>query len=140
MEQDFTKKITLVVRKDLETWQFANVVGHICAYLGHHIESDFSTGEAFVTKDNITYPRNSQYPIITKRAKSSEQLHNLMGKVRESGLLYHCFIREMIEHGNDAELQQSLPNKNDSDIEYLGVGVFGESGAVDRITKKFGLL
>lgn len=139
MEQDFSNRIILVVRKDLESWQVANTIGHISAFLGNKIKNGFDTGEKFVTKDGVAYPRNSQYPIIVKRAQSNEQLHNLMEKVRAIGVLYHCFIREMIEHTNDTNLQKALDSKIDADIEYLGVGLFGKTEELNQLTKKFGL-
>lgn len=139
MQQDFSSKIILVARKDLEAWQIANTIGHISAYLGKELVGKFDTGETFVSKDGVNYPRNSQYPIIIKRAKSNEQLHNLMEKVRDAGVLYHCFIREMIEHTNDSDLQNALNNKTDTEVEYLGVGVFGKTEEVEKLTKKFGL-
>lgn len=139
MEQDFNNKIVLVIRKDLESWQVANTVAHISAYLGNKLESSFGTGDNFTTEDEKTHPCNSQYPIIIKRAKSNEQLQNLMAKVRESGFLYHGFIREMLDHNSDAELQKALGKKNDEEVEYLGIGVFGRNEEVDKLTKKFGL-
>lgn len=139
MEQDFSNRITVVVRKDLEAWQVTNTVAHISAYIGNKLKENFDTGETFSTKDGVALPRNSQYPIIVKRAKSDEQLHNLMEKVRAEDVTYHCFIREMIDHNNDTDLQNALNNKNDADVEYLGVGVFGENEKVDKLTKKFGL-
>ena len=139
MEQDFTNRIILVIRKDLEAWQVANTIGHISAYLGNKLNGNFGTGETFTTADGIAFPRNSQYPIIVKCAKSNEQLHNLMEKVRAAGVRHHCFIREMIEYANDDNLQNALTSKNDADVEYLGVGVFGKTEEVDQLTKKFGL-
>lgn len=34
--QDFSKKVIIVVRKDLEGWQIANTIAHISAYLGSY--------------------------------------------------------------------------------------------------------
>lgn len=137
--QDFTKRLILVIRKDIEPWQVANTIAHISAYIGNNLGDNFGTGEYFVTKDGVQHPRNSQYPIIIKRAKSNEQLQNLIQKAREAGVLYHGFVREMVDHTNDAELQTEFGNKNDDEIEYLGIGVFGQDNTVDKLTKKFGL-
>lgn len=139
MNQDFSRRIVLVVRNDLEPWQVANTIGHIGAFIGNQLKETFGTGEYFVTKDEFKHPRNSQYPIIIKRAKSNEQLQNLIKKVRDSDVLYHGFIREMIKHTNDEDLQADLNLKSDSDIEYLGIGIFGENQTLDKLTKKFGL-
>ena len=136
MQQDFEKRVILVIRKDLESWQIANTIAHISAYIGNKLEETFGTGENFVTSDGQKHPRNSQYPIIIKRAKSSEQLANLMQK---ADVLYHGFIREMVDHTNDEDLQEALGKKKDEEVEYLGIGVFGKNETVDKLTKKFGL-
>lgn len=139
VSQDFENRIILVIRNDIEGWQIANTIAHISAYLGNQLKDRFGTGEFFVTKDSVNHPRNSQYPIIVKRAKSNEQLHNLMQKIRTEGILYHGFIREMIVHTADADLQKMLEQKNDKEVEYLGIGMFGLNDIVNTLTKKFSL-
>ena len=134
--QDFSKKIVIVIDKTLEQWQTLNAVAHISAYIGHKLNNDFDTGDFFKTRDDLKHPRNSQYPIILLRAKPT-QLSNLMAKVRESGLLYHGFIKEMIETSDDNEIAAILSNKNDSEIEYLGIGIFGEIDKVSALTKNY---
>jgi len=139
MRQDFSKKIVIVVRKDMEGWQIANSIAHISAYVGNKLWNAFGTGENFTTKDGAIYPRNSQYPIIVKRANSNAQLKNLLEKMRRSGLMHHAFVREMIDFADDSKLQESLGTKKDADVELLGVGVFGGNDEVAALTKKFGL-
>lgn len=139
MNQDFSHRIIIVVRKDIEGWQAANTIAHIGAYFGNQLKDTFGTGEYFTTSDESKYPRNSQYPVIIKRANSSEQLRNLLEKVRASGLLYHAFIREMIDHTDDSDLQVALASKRDDEVELLGVGIFGGNEEVGALTKKFGL-
>ena len=138
VKQDFSKKAVIVVSKELEQWQVLNAVAHISAYIGNQLKNSFGTGENFVTKDGYNHPRNSQYAIITLRAKPG-QLPNLMSKVRESGLLYHGFIREMIETTDDSEIVKTLAGKPDEEIEYLGVGIFGPKDKVDALTKNYQL-
>lgn len=62
---------------------------------------------------------------------------NLIAKARESGLIYIGFIREMIETSDDDEIVSILKHKNDSEIEYLGVGIFGPKDQVDVLTKSY---
>lgn len=135
--QDFTKKMVIVVNKELQPWQIGNTIGHVSAYLGNKINS-FATGDSFVTKDEKNHPRNSQYPIVILAAKPG-QMTNFMQKVRETGMMYHGFIKEMIDTTNDKEIIEILKNKADAEIEYLGIGVFGDNEAIDAITKKFSL-
>jgi len=136
--QDFGQKMAIVLNKELEQWQVLNTVAHISAYLGNKLEGSFGTGDNFVTKDGVNHPRNSQYAIIALRAKPL-QLPNLMVKVRESGLLYHGFIREMIETTDDQEIIDILKSKPDSEIEYLGIGIFGPKDQVEALTKNYQL-
>ncbi|MGH7141588.1 MAG: DUF2000 family protein [Minisyncoccia bacterium] len=137
--QDFSNKIVLVIRKDIGGWQCANTIAHIAAYVGNKLRDSFSTGDVFVTKDAMKYPRNSQYPIIIKRAGSSEQLKNFLEKVRASNLLYHAFIREMLDYTDDVELQNAINIKSDEHVELLGVGIFGPNVKIAALSKKFGL-
>lgn len=137
--QDFSKRLVIVVRKDLLGWEVANTIAHIAAYVGNQLTDSFGTGDTFVTKDEKEYPRNSQYPIIIKRANSSEQLQNVLAKARETGTLHHAFIREMIETSDDTEIEAMLAAKVDSEVELLGIGVFGLHDDMNALTKKFGL-
>lgn len=127
-----------MVNKNLEQWKVLNTVAHISAYLGNRLGKGFDTGEHFVTKDGKNHPRNTQYAIIVTEAKPG-QLQNLMAKVRESGLLYHGFIREMIETTDDEEITKILADKDDAEIEYLGIGIFGPKAEVDALTKNYQL-
>lgn len=137
-EQDFSSRLVIVVRKDLEGWQVANTIAHVSAYIGSKLEN-FGTGEYFESMDGGKYPRNAQYPFIIKRANSSEQLKTVLEKARVENLLHHAFIREMIETTDDVEIETILKDKTEADIEILGVGVFGPHETINGITKKFGL-
>ncbi len=138
IEQDFSNRIVIVINKDLENWQISNTVAHISAYLGNKLNKNFSTGGHFVTKDGKNHPRNTQYPIIVLTADPG-QMQNFMEKVRESGLEYHGFIKEMIQTTDDTEIEKILSEKTDSEIEYLGIGLFGENETLKKLTNKFSL-
>lgn len=47
--------------------------------------------------------------------------------------------KEMIETTNDEEIVKILKGKEDSEIEYLGIGIFGDNEKVKSLTKKFNL-
>lgn len=137
--QDFQNRIIIVVRKDIEGWQAANTIAHVSAYIGNQLKESFGTGEYFVTSDNIQFPRNSQYPIIIKSANTSEELKDLLKEARAHTLVHLGFIREMIDHTDDSELQLTLASKTENDVELLGVGVFGNNEGLKTLTKKFPL-
>jgi hypothetical protein len=135
-DQDFAHKITIVLNKHLESWEAFNAATHIAAYIGNRLGDNFATGPSFTTQDGVLHPRNSQFAIIILRAKPT-QLHGLMAKTRDSGLLYHGFFREMIETTSDQEIETMLSTKLDTDLEYLGIGLFGDTNQVDTLTKSY---
>lgn len=137
-EQDFTKRMSIVVNSEVEDWQQANAISHVAAYLGNKLKDSFSTGKNFVTADGKNHPRNTQYPIIIQEAKAKD-LNKFMDKVRESGLMYHGFIKEMIETTNDREIITLLKQKEDGQVEYLAIGIFGKDEQVKNLTKGFKL-
>ena len=136
--QDFTRKMVIVVRNDLPSWQVLNTVSHIAAYLGNKMKVPFDTGEWFMTHDGVRYPRNSQFPIIALTAEQ-EQLRLFLEAVRTAHIPHLAFIREMIETTNDAELQEMLSKKTEAEVEYLGVGIFGLNDILKPLTKDFKL-
>ncbi len=138
MKQDFSKKIVIVVNRNLENWQVLNAVAHTSAYLGNKLGNNFLTAEYFETKDGKRHPRNSQFPIIVLSAKPG-QLSPLMEEIRKAGLLYLGFIRDMIENNDDEEIVRIISEKLDSGIEYLGIGIFGDKEQLNYLTKKFSL-
>lgn len=137
MTQDFGQKIVIVVREDIPSWQAMNSVSHVSGYLGNKINT-FLSEENFVTSDGKIHPRNSQYAIIILK-NTEKGLRRFMQRVRQSGLLYHGFIREMIETTDDAQIQQIVGTKRDDQIEYLGIGVFGPVEQIDELTKGMSL-
>ncbi len=136
--QDFSKKLSIVVRKDLEPWQVLNTVAHISAYLGNKLGNDFGTGEYFVTKDGAKHPRNSQYAIVVLSGEQVD-LYPLILEARKQNLFHINFLREMLETTNDAEIEQLVGSKTDESLEYLGVGVFGDKDLLKTLTKKLSL-
>ncbi|NCS32547.1 DUF2000 domain-containing protein [bacterium] len=140
MEQDFSRKITIVVDKTLPSWQVLNTIAHVSAYFGNKITEPFDTGDNFVTKDGVLLPRNSQFPIIALAAHSAEAMRNLAQKVRASeNILGMYFIKEMIETTDDNELENSVSAMNETDLIYYGVGLFGKNEVVKELTKNFKL-
>jgi len=138
-EQDFSQRLVIVVRKDIEGWQAANTIAHISAYIGNKLKDSFGTGESFVFSDGTQIPRNSQYPMIIKVSDNTEQLKDVFNQAREAGLPSIGFIREMIDSTSDEEIEAILKSKQYNDVELLGFGVFGENEQIKSLTKKFSL-
>lgn len=137
--QDFSKKIVAVVNKELEPWRVANAVAHMSAIIGNETgKQQLTSGDYFISNDDISIPRNSQYPIIIKRANDKE-LHALFEELKQTGLLHHVFIKEMQDTTNDEEIVQILQKQSIAETLFYGVAFLAEVEIADRFTKKFQL-
>jgi len=138
LQQDFSHKVAIIVRKDLPSWQIMNAVAHVSAYLGNKMNEHFGTGDFFETKDGEKLPRNSQYPIIILEG-DKKNLHSVRKEAQTTGMSYLAFNKDMIETTNDKKLEKMISEQNLDVIDIYAIGFFGENEAVEKITKQFTL-
>lgn len=136
--QDKSKRMILILNKDLSGWRLTNTVGHLSAYLGAKINKNLTARDLFNTKDSAINA-NAQYPVITMCANSSEQLYNLLLKVEEAKLTHLAFTQDMIDFNDDIKLQDEFAKKSKKDLHYLGIGIFGDNETLKGLTNKFSL-
>ena len=137
--QDFSQKISIVVRKDIENWRLLNTVSHISAYFGKTLHNTFDTGDFFETKDNKKHPRNSQYPIVILVGNEIEIRKLLENTKKETGLFIMPFTKAMTETNDDDELAKLYSSTNEENLELLGIGLFGDNILLKSLTKKLSL-
>jgi|SRR3989344_2548230 len=133
MIQDFSKKMTIVLRDDIASWQLTNTIGHIAAYLGNKMSEPFDTGEYFVSKNGVKFPRNSQFPIVTLRA-TKDELKSLATKLYDSNLSWIVYVQEMIDIIDDEELTKALRTVSSGEMNILGIGMFGPMDELKELT------
>ncbi|MES2087407.1 MAG: lysine--tRNA ligase [Patescibacteria group bacterium] len=123
----------------LAPWQQLNTVAHLSASLGARKGKSLFFQEEIQTKDEKSIALNIQNALMIKEAKSNSDLAELARVAREAGLLVTEFTREMLVTTDDKKVIAATKLKNLNEIEYLGVLVFGEKTAVEKLTEKFGL-
>lgn len=122
----------------LERWQEMNTIAHLTAAFGARVgRKDLFTTDVVYTKDNTPIKLNIKNGIVIKNASSASELLTLSQKAKGLKLEVDEFTREMLETTNDAKVAAMTKEKNASDIEYLGVLVFGEKKEVEELTKDF---
>lgn len=137
-QQDFSKKMVVILREDLTSWPLTNTIGHIAAFLGNKMKENFDTGASFQSQDGLNYPRNSQYAVVALKA-SERQLQELIKELRSKNLLWIAYVQEMIDMIDDGELAKALQLKPSEAMDVLGVGVFGDKAELKELTSKFSL-
>jgi len=133
MIQDFSKKMTIVLREDLVSWQLTNTIGHIAAYLGNKMSEPFDTGEYFMLKDRINFPRNSQFAVVTLRA-TKDELKSLAAKLCDTKLSWIVYVQEMIDMIDDEKLAKALSTKSLEEMHILGIGIFGPRDELKKLS------
>ena len=134
MAQDFSRKITICVRRDIPEWQILNAVAHIAAYFGNLIKDDFGTDEHFVTQDDFKMPRNSQYAIVVLEAQKDD-LVKLIATAKNKNVEWMGFTQSMIDYLDDNELQKDFSETHSDNVDYLGIGLFGDKDELRDMTK-----
>lgn len=138
--QDFGKRIVTVINKELEPWQYTNAVAHMNSIIGNEIDKQkLTTGDNFVTQDNVALPRNPQYPIIIMKGDEKD-LHKLRKKVKDQNLTHHVFIKEMQDTTNDQEIVNTLKSQSEAETTFYGVTFFASNEVSEKLTKPFQLL
>ncbi len=138
MQQDFSRKMVLVIREDMESWKLTNTVAHIAAFLGNKMDQPFDTGDRFISRDGFELPRNSQYPIVTLKAPEKDLLI-LAQKLRTSGLTWIAYTQDMVDLTNDQDLEQRINSKEFEKLSVLGIGAFGTKQDLKQFTNDFPL-
>jgi hypothetical protein len=57
----------------------------------------------------------------------------------ENAVDYLVYTEDMIEFGDDKKLAKALSKLSKSELKVLGIGLFGASEDVDRLTKGYSL-
>ena len=91
------------------------------------------------THDGESIKLNIQHAIMIKTAVNSEVVKSLIANAKDKDLEVLEFTREMIDTTDDKKVIALTKEKNYSDIEDLGVLVFGKKSLVDEVTKQFEL-
>ncbi len=123
----------------LENWQRLNTVAHLTAAFGAREGKALLMQDEITTEDSQKIKLNIQHAIMLKTAKTSAELLELSVQAKHEGLEVAEFTREMIETTDDKKVIEWTHGKKLSEVEYLGVLVFGKKSVVDGLTKSFSL-
>jgi lysyl-tRNA synthetase class 2 len=124
---------------NMAKWQELNAVGHLTAAFGARAGKKLLHQDEVVTKDNQKIKLNIQHAIMLKNINSDEEIRKLLADAKKLGLHIAEFTREMIETTNDKKVIEATAKKNHSEVDYLGVLLFGKKSSVESLTKDYSL-
>jgi lysyl-tRNA synthetase class 2 len=123
----------------LAEWQRLNAVAHLSAAFAARKGRELFLQDEIVTADSASIKLNIQHAIMLKAAGSSSELFALASKAKAHGLDVAEFTREMIETTDDKKVIERTKAKVVTEVEYLGVLIFGKKVEVEALTDAFPL-
>ncbi len=129
---EFETKIALVLRDDLQIWQWLNV----CAFLTSGVVGQHRNliGEDYFDKDGNVFNGLSKQPMIILSAPSSV-MKKIHGKALSRQIKTSAFIEEMFKTGYDEANRAEFAKYSAQSANLVGIGIRADRKIVDKITK-----
>ena len=124
---------------NLESWQEMNTIAHLNAAYWARKWKELFAFDSTKTQDWVDVTMNTTHAIMIKESNTWNEIKELMKTARDNWLLVTEFTREMLETSDDDKIAKTYKNKDFTDVEYLGVLVYGKMKEVKKITEKFEL-
>lgn len=126
----FPTKIAVAVRDDLETWQRVNVTAFLAsAVAGAHPDV---IGEPYQDGSGNRYLAMFREPVLVY-AGPADALERCRARALTRGLPAAIYTRQMFDTDNDDDNRAVVRAAAAGELDLVGVAVYGERAAVDRV-------
>ena len=133
------KKIVGIIATNVEAKVALNVIGHLSVSIGKYSDKEIMGKPLITDKSGVNHLGISKFPFIITKVKASK-LKNAIDKAKENpNLIVADYPKDMLETRTDEELVNSIGSKENSELEYLGAIIYGNTDDVNEITGKFQL-
>ena len=133
------KKIVGIIATNVEPAIALNVIGHLAISIGKYSDNDIMGKPVITDKSNINHMGISQFPFIVTKVKASKLRNAIDLAKKNPDLLVADYPKDMLDTRTDEELVNSISNKENEQLEYLGAIIYGNTEDVNEITGKFQL-
>lgn len=133
------KKIVGIIATNVDVSVALNVIGHLAISVGKYSQDEIMGKPIITDKSNINHLGISRFPFIVTKVKTSK-LRKAINQAKENpNLLVADYPKDMLDTRTDDELVDSISNKENEQLEYLGAIIYGNTKDVNKITGKFQL-
>ena len=133
------KKIVGIIATNVEPAIALNVIGHLAISIGKYSDSEIMGQAIIEDKSNVKHLGISKFPFIITKVKPQKLKIAIEKAKSNSELLVADYPKDMLDTRTDSELIESIGNKENDELEYLGAVIYGDSKLVDEITGRFQL-
>ena len=128
----FDTKIAVVLRDDLEAWQRLNVTAFLVSGIGWRAPEVI--GEPYADADGTEYLPMFRQPVLVF-AGGKETLVTARDRAVGRGLAVSVFTADLFATGNDRDNRAAVLAVPGTDLDLVGLAVYGPRNAVDKVTK-----
>ncbi len=133
------RKIVGIIATNVEPKIALNVIGHLAISIGQYSDAEIMGKKEIMDKSNISHLGISKFPFIITKVKSAKLRKAIDLAKSNPNLLVADYPKDMLETRTDEELVESVGNKENEELEYLGAIIYGSTKDVNDITGKFQL-
>ncbi|MDE5538871.1 MAG: DUF2000 domain-containing protein [Bacilli bacterium] len=133
------KKIVGIIATNVEAPVALNVIGHLAVAIGKYSDKEIMGQPTIKDKSGINHLGISKFPFIITKVKPSKLKNAIELAKNNPNLLVADYPRDMLDTRTDEELVKSINSKENSELEYLGAVIYGNTKDVNEITGKFQL-
>ncbi|MBU2702950.1 hypothetical protein Ga0466249_004085 [Sporomusaceae bacterium BoRhaA] len=131
----FEKKIVIILRNDLLTWQKLNIAAFLMSGISG---TQDIIGEPYRDADGINYLPMSQQPIMIYSA-DGEQIKKILKKALNKEVDMSIYTEEIFKTYNDEDNRAKVAEYKTDDLNIVGIGMIGKKNHVDRLVKGLSL-
>ncbi len=133
----YETKTALILRKDLATWQIANVAAFLAGGLAAtHPEMK---GEAYKDAANRGYTALIREPVFVYGA-TLEELQRTHARALSRDLVPAAYIGAMFATTNDADNRTAFAAAPEDALDLVGLGVHGPRKTIDKVVNSLKFL
>lgn len=133
------KKIVGIIATNVEAKIALNVIGHLAISIGKYSDGEIMGQESIIDKSGVRHTGISKFPFIVTTVKPSKLSRAIEMAKNNPNLLVADYPKDMLDTRTDEELVASIASKEESQLEYLGAIIYGNTKDVNEITGKFQL-
>jgi hypothetical protein len=128
----FETKIAILLRDDLEPWQRLNVTAFLAGAIAGSVTE--LLGEPYVDADDVRYLPTFGQPVLVFAGRR-DVLTSAHAKALARGLPISIFTADLFRTGNDRDNRAAVRAVASTDLDLVGIGVYGPRNAVDKVLK-----
>ena len=133
------KKIVAIISTSVEPSIALNVIGHLAISIGKYSDNEIMGQKIITDKSGIDHLGISKFGFIVTKVKPGK-LRIAIDKAKSNpNLLVADYPKDMLDTRTDEELVESISNKENEKLEYMGAIIYGDTKDVNEITGKFQL-